>query len=418
MSVPAISNLIASVGGKAAPPGLGDIAPEAGAGLPLGFAALLAEQIPMPAQSEIVLLQGEIIAAEPKANAAALSGILAQSGKTIEASSLTVDDLQSRDTSALDTGAESVLAALSSGSSQSFGLTAGTKDSDEKSRKLAAISDTVPSDPGSAAQYIIPAIVPPAPSRTTGATERNLQNPVTQSTDPMDSESAAPGGQAVLQDQRFLGLSVGNTSANTQTTQTPNASDWRIDAQSDSTKTAILAGDSNTGNSAGTPAFAASLASATNATGTTAQAPAISTALNSPNWAQDFGNRIVWIAKNDQQAAQININPPQLGPIQITISLNGDQASAAFASPHPEVRQVIQESLSQLRDMFSAAGISLGQANVGSQLPSQNREAAFQFANEARFSSENAILSPDSHSSSTPAGTPIQRGRGLVDLFA
>lgn len=144
----------------------------------------------------------------------------------------------------------------------------------------------------------------------------------------------------------------------------------------------------------------------------------VATPLHDQRWAQDFGDKIVWLAKSDQQTAQISINPPQLGPMQISLSLNGDQASAAFASPHAEVRQVIEDALPRLREMLSSAGISLGDANVGAQLPQQQREQPMQFANGARLANENAILGGEISASSQSGALPVQRGRGLVDLFA
>lgn len=149
-----------------------------------------------------------------------------------------------------------------------------------------------------------------------------------------------------------------------------------------------------------------------------AQAARIDTPIHDHQWSQNLGDRVVWMAKNDQQSAQININPPQLGPVQINLHINGDQASAVFTSPHAEVRQAIQDSMPQLRDMLSASGINLGQANVGSQSPDQQREFAAQQGNQNRYSSENAILSPDTQFVDSTPSQPIQRGRGLVDLFA
>ena len=186
---------------------------------------------------------------------------------------------------------------------------------------------------------------------------------------------------------------------------------------------AILAGDNaTTAPSAPQPSsFSALLANQTNNSaqqpGQAVQLP-VNTPLHTPRWNADFGERIVWMAKNDQQSAQISINPAQLGPVQITLNLHGDQASAVFASPHAEVRQAIQDAMPQLREMLASSGISLGQANVGAQLPQQNREATQQFANTNRSSGENAILSPDSLNGSISANLPLQRGRGLVDLFA
>lgn len=186
-------------------------------------------------------------------------------------------------------------------------------------------------------------------------------------------------------------------------------------------QTANLAAESLAPSAGGQPAFSAALAAQHAAAGheaTKAAPPSIDTPLQNPNWGRSFGEGIVWMAKNDQQSAQININPPQLGPVQITLHLNGDQASAVFASPHAEVRQAIQDAMPQLRDMLAASGINLGQADVGSQGSAPGREFAAQQGNQNRSGDENAILSPDTQFADKSPGQPILRGRGLVDLFA
>lgn len=144
----------------------------------------------------------------------------------------------------------------------------------------------------------------------------------------------------------------------------------------------------------------------------------VASPLHSNAWSHDFSNKVIWLAKNDQTQAQININPPQLGPIQITLNLSGDQASAVFTSPHAEVRQAIENSLPQLKEMLSSAGINLGQADVGANLAQQQRETPGQSTNGNRLAIENAILPGDGNAGDTKTSTPLQRGKGLVDLFA
>lgn len=145
----------------------------------------------------------------------------------------------------------------------------------------------------------------------------------------------------------------------------------------------------------------------------------VSTPLHDNRWATDFGQKVVWIARAEQQNAQININPPQLGPIQISIKLDGDTASANFASPHSEVRQALEAALPRLREMLADAGIQLGHTNVGSQFNQQqnaqeNRQGA---SDSARAAVDNAILPGQSGVTAGTAAIP-QRGEGLVDLFA
>lgn len=135
-------------------------------------------------------------------------------------------------------------------------------------------------------------------------------------------------------------------------------------------------------------------------------------------WPQQFSEKIVWMAKNDQQTAQINISPPQLGPVQITLNLNGDSANVLFASPHAEVRQAIESSLPQLREMLASAGISLGESNVGANLAQQNQNNQFMMADKNQSTLENAILPANETAPTASSGQLPKAGRGLVDLFA
>ncbi|MDR2187385.1 MAG: flagellar hook-length control protein FliK [Azonexus sp.] len=180
-----------------------------------------------------------------------------------------------------------------------------------------------------------------------------------------------------------------------------------------------------------TPGLAASQLTANGAAAAVSQAASqtvnaaplrVDAPIHTPVWPQQFGDQVVWLAKNDRQIAQLDINPPQLGPVQITVNLNGNQASILFASPHAEVRQAIENAMPQLKEMLSAAGINLGQADVGAnpQQPPPS-EMAFGDANGTRASNETAILPANAQGADTDrvAGTAVlQRGRGLVDLFA
>lgn len=150
----------------------------------------------------------------------------------------------------------------------------------------------------------------------------------------------------------------------------------------------------------------------------TAQPTGVAAHLHESAWPKQFGEKIVWMAKADQQSAQISINPPQLGPVQITLNLSGDQASLAFASPHAEVRQAIESALPQLKEMLASAGIDLGQSNVGANLGRHTGETPFQDANGNRSTNENAILPANDKAANIAGSAVLHRGRGMVDLFA
>ena len=171
---------------------------------------------------------------------------------------------------------------------------------------------------------------------------------------------------------------------------------------------------------ANAPTFNQALQSATLQPTTTASAHTahLPTHVHDHAWAQGFGERVTWLAKQDIQAAQITLNPPQLGPIQITLSLNGDQATANFGVANADVRQVVENSLPQLREMLASAGIQLGDANVGAQLPQQARDQAAQMAGSRRGTDENAILPAQGNTEAGVSARATRQGSGLVDLFA
>lgn len=98
--------------------------------------------------------------------------------------------------------------------------------------------------------------------------------------------------------------------------------------------------------------------------------PAVPVPLNSPQWPTEFGRQFLSIAQaanGNGQIAELRLDPPELGPLRITINLNDNVAHAIISSPHASVRQTVENALPQLQQMLEQAGISLGQANVSDQ---------------------------------------------------
>lgn len=135
-------------------------------------------------------------------------------------------------------------------------------------------------------------------------------------------------------------------------------------------------------------------------------------------WTGDFSQKIVWMASNDKQVAQLTLNPPEMGPIEISLNLNKDGASALFVSHNAEVREAIETALPRLREMLAGAGIELGQANVSAE--SFRQQAGNDEARQGapRWMADNAILDGDSAHGVSGQTIIAQRGNGLVDIFA
>ncbi|MET0268425.1 MAG: flagellar hook-length control protein FliK [Duganella sp.] len=94
--------------------------------------------------------------------------------------------------------------------------------------------------------------------------------------------------------------------------------------------------------------------------------------VGTPAWDQQLGQKVIFMAAGGEQSATMELNPPDLGPLQVVLSVNKDQATAAFTSATPEVRQALENALPKLREMMSEAGIQLGSATVSAGTSEQN----------------------------------------------
>lgn len=133
-------------------------------------------------------------------------------------------------------------------------------------------------------------------------------------------------------------------------------------------------------------------------------------------WDQAISQKVVWMVGAGEQSATLTLNPPDLGPLQVVIRVHNDQADTTFISNNAEVRQALENGLSNLREKMSESGIQLGQANVSADNQSQQ---AFQRATQNRpgvSTKNNGEV--DSQLILDASKAPVRNANGLVDTFA
>jgi flagellar hook-length control protein FliK len=89
--------------------------------------------------------------------------------------------------------------------------------------------------------------------------------------------------------------------------------------------------------------------------------------MGQPRWGQAVGERVLWLAAQNVSSAEIRLDPPELGPMQVRVSIQTDQASVSFSSPHPMVREALDQSATRLREMFNEQGLNLTNVDVSDQ---------------------------------------------------
>ncbi|RTL57773.1 MAG: flagellar hook-length control protein FliK [Rhodocyclaceae bacterium] len=145
----------------------------------------------------------------------------------------------------------------------------------------------------------------------------------------------------------------------------------------------------------------------------------IETPVGHQNWSQEVGDKLAWMVGKQESKVELVLNPPQMGRIEVSITMNGDQANATFGSANPAVREALESALPRLREVLADAGVRLDQAQVGGDSRGdspQNQERRDNPGHNNKVVSGEFVpgLTPASSSS----GQWIQRGNGMVDTFA
>jgi len=179
-------------------------------------------------------------------------------------------------------------------------------------------------------------------------------------------------------------------------------------------------------NSASTPNPAATaLAAASQQLGATGGTPAplannhIAAPLHSPAWPEEFSQKVSWISTQQNQTAELHLNPPDLGPLHIVLNVSDNQATALFSSPHSAVREAIENALPKLREIMADNGIMLGNATVNDQSPRDSGASGF-MGSRAEGRSDRSTQDAGSNSAAL-ADRPVvaaRRHNGMVDTFA
>jgi flagellar hook-length control protein FliK len=118
------------------------------------------------------------------------------------------------------------------------------------------------------------------------------------------------------------------------------------------------------------------------ASGAMSTPPPITAAMGGEAWSQAMGERIMWMAGKGVQAASIRINPPHLGPIQVQLSVQNDQANVQMLVQHGVVKEALEAAMPRLREMLNESNLQLVNVDVN------HRENPGQSSSTAMFSQD------------------------------
>ncbi len=135
-----------------------------------------------------------------------------------------------------------------------------------------------------------------------------------------------------------------------------------------------------------------------------------------PGWNQSVGERLQWMVGQNLQSADIRLDPPELGSLEVRIQIHKDHASITFAAPNQQVRDALESAVPRLREMMNDIGLSLGDVNVSQESFTQGQQAD----EDATAAAGRIITSgePEDDELDAVASMTPRRGLGMLDAYA
>lgn len=98
---------------------------------------------------------------------------------------------------------------------------------------------------------------------------------------------------------------------------------------------------------------------------------------------QQLAEKIRWLVSSRQPFAEIRLDPPEMGSMQIRVNVSGDSTSISILVQQAQTREWLNDALPRLRDMLQEQGLQLADAAVSQQGQQKDKS---QQGNNADFS--------------------------------
>ncbi|QGA49032.1 flagellar hook-length control protein FliK [Pseudomonas brassicacearum] len=149
-------------------------------------------------------------------------------------------------------------------------------------------------------------------------------------------------------------------------------------------------------------------------------------AMNQSGWTEEVVNRVMYLSSVNLKAADIQLQPAELGRLDIRVNMVPDQQTqVTFMSAHSGVREALEGQLHRLRDSFAQQGmgqvdVSVSDQSRGSQ--NQGQQAQQQAQAGRTTSSGGRVDAVDEHLPASvaevAASTTSVIGSSAVDYYA
>ena len=130
-----------------------------------------------------------------------------------------------------------------------------------------------------------------------------------------------------------------------------------------------------------------------------------------PEFGQAVGERMLWMVRNETQEAKIRLDPPSLGPLEISVAVKDDQASIVIHAQHALTREALEAEVPRLRSMLSEQGFAQAEVDIARDDAGRGGERQYAGGNTQRGTESEAV-------EEMPVGGMTAKPKlGLIDQY-
>lgn len=114
-------------------------------------------------------------------------------------------------------------------------------------------------------------------------------------------------------------------------------------------------------------ALSQAIAQQTSASARPVLVPGQPVAMQQGGWSEAVVDKVMWLSSQNLKSAEIQLDPAELGRLEVRVDISKEQTQVTFASPHAGVRDTLEGQMQRLRDLFTQQGMNQLDVNVSDQ---------------------------------------------------
>ena len=135
--------------------------------------------------------------------------------------------------------------------------------------------------------------------------------------------------------------------------------------------------------------------------------------VHDPGWGGELRERVLWLVGRRESLAELRLDPPELGSLEIRIRQEKDTASVHILVQSGTAREALESALPRLRELFGEAGLSLQRLDVAERQAGQSGEGRREGSPGGQGSAMEALPT-----AGEGPWRPLGQGEGLIDTYA